>query len=44
MSTSAQLLAEFDHLLQQEVEAYERLLVLQQETQRAWQSQPSNRC
>lgn len=34
MSTSAQLLAELDQLLQQEVEAYERLLVLQQETQR----------
>lgn len=33
MSTLAQLLAEFDHLLHQEVEAYERLLALHQETQ-----------
>jgi hypothetical protein len=34
MSTSAPLLAELDHLLQQEVEAYEHLLVLHQEVQR----------
>ena len=34
MSTSAPLLAELDHLLQQEVEAYEHLLALQQEAQR----------
>jgi hypothetical protein len=33
MSTSAPLLAELDHLLQQEVEAYERLLALHQEVQ-----------
>src|SRR5262249_33444632 len=34
MSTSAPLLAELDHLLQQEVEAYEHLLTLHQEVQR----------
>ena len=34
MSTSAPLLAELDHLLQQEVEAYEHLLALHQEVQR----------
>ena len=34
MSTSAPLLAELDHLLQQEVEAYEHLLSLHQEVQR----------
>jgi hypothetical protein len=34
MSTSASLLAELDHLLQQEVEAYEHLLALHQEVQR----------
>jgi len=34
MSTPALLLVQFDRLLQQEVEAYENLLVLQQETQR----------
>ena len=34
MSTSALLLAELDHLLQQEVEAYEHLLALHQEVQR----------
>lgn len=34
MSTLVQWLAEFDRLLQQEVEAYERQMVLQQETQR----------
>jgi hypothetical protein len=33
MSTSAPLLAELDHLLQQEVEAYEHLLALHQEVQ-----------
>jgi len=33
MSTSASLLAELDHLLQQEVEAYEHLLALHQEVQ-----------
>ncbi len=33
MSTLASLLAEFDHLLQQEVEAYEHLLALHQEAQ-----------
>jgi FlgN protein len=33
MSTSALLLAELDHLLQQEVEAYEHLLALHQEVQ-----------
>jgi hypothetical protein len=33
MNTSASLLAEFDHLLQQEVEAYKRLLALHQEAQ-----------
>src|SRR4029453_6512050 len=34
MSTSAPLPAELDHLLQQEVEAYEHLLALHQEVQR----------
>lgn len=34
MNTSAPLLAELDHLLQQEVEAYEHLLTLHQEVQR----------
>ena len=34
MSTSSPLLAELDHLLQQEVEAYEHLLALHQEVQR----------
>lgn len=34
MSTSASLLAELDHLLQQEVETYEHLLALHQEVQR----------
>jgi hypothetical protein len=34
MSTSAPLLAELDHLLHQEVEAYEHLLALHQEVQR----------
>ena len=34
MSTSAPLLAELDHLLQQEVDAYEHLLALHQEVQR----------
>ena len=34
MSTSALLLAELDHLLQQEVEGYEHLLALHQEVQR----------
>ena len=33
MSTTAPLLAELDHLLQQEVEAYEHLLALHQEVQ-----------
>jgi hypothetical protein len=34
MNTSAPLLAELDHLLQQEVEAYEHLLTLHQEVHR----------